>query len=149
MVGICRIKTGARTSAPGKPCCRIAAAVSDGTLSNGKITAVREAYRNGEGGYATLAKKFGISSRTVRNHVLASQADLILRSCGRKIRHDTAAAASLALAQMIAERRTERERSCLVYACQHRGSISDALPPRLQIRLVTALTGWNRGTRNP
>ena len=85
-----------------------------------RVRQVQEAYRAGEGGYMTLARRFGVTRDTVRRYVRDPLLqDPVFQECGRKERHETASAAAAALARMVAERGTERERACQVYRCPH------------------------------
>lgn len=95
-----------------------------------KLQAVRAAYAAGEGSYGEIAKRFGISRDTARRFIRNKELGTPeWNSCKRKKRHETHAEAAGALARMIAERGTDRERTCEVYACQFCGGYHVGHPP--------------------
>lgn len=97
-----------------------------------KIQTIRAAYAAGEGGYGTLAKRFGIRRDTVRRYVNSpDMTDPVFQSCRRKQRHAARSEAESALARMIAECATDRERTCQVYACAHCGGWHVGHPSRM------------------
>lgn len=85
-----------------------------------KLQAARAAYAAGEGSYGEIARRFGISRDTARRFIRNKELGTPQwNSCKRKKRHATEAEAAAALDRMIADKGTERERGCEVYACQY------------------------------
>lgn len=84
-----------------------------------KLHAVREAHAAGGATYGEIAKRFGISRDTARRYIRNKELGTPQwNSCKRKQRHETYALAAEALARLVADRGTDRERACEVYACQ-------------------------------
>lgn len=79
-----------------------------------KVTLIRDAHARGEGGYGTLAKRFGISLQTVKYYIQQCTAEkAAFQQCGRKVGYDTADAASQKLSEITDESQPFRE----VYQC--------------------------------